>query len=39
VAPLPGADEHRLDETEGTAAVGALPAALRKLVNGSACAR
>jgi uncharacterized protein involved in outer membrane biogenesis len=39
VAPLPGADEHRLDETKGTAAVGALPAALHKLVNGSACAR
>jgi uncharacterized protein involved in outer membrane biogenesis len=38
VAPLPGADEHRLDEIKGTAAVEALPAALHNLVRGSACA-
>jgi AsmA family protein len=39
MTPLPGADEHRLDETEGTAAMEALPAALHKLVRGSACAK
>jgi hypothetical protein len=39
MTPLPGADEHRLDETEGTAAIKALPAALHKLVRGSACAK
>jgi uncharacterized protein involved in outer membrane biogenesis len=39
VTPLPGADEHRLDEIKGDAAVQALPASLHKLVNGSACMR
>ncbi len=37
VTPLPGTDEHWLDETEGTAAVEALPAALHKLVRESTC--
>ncbi len=39
VTPLPGADEHRLDEIKGNAAVEALPASLDKLARGSACAR
>jgi uncharacterized protein involved in outer membrane biogenesis len=38
VTPLPGADEHRLDEIKGNAAVEALPASLHKLARGSACA-
>jgi uncharacterized protein involved in outer membrane biogenesis len=36
--PLPGADEHRIDGAEGTAAIEALPSALSKLADGSACA-
>jgi uncharacterized protein involved in outer membrane biogenesis len=38
VTPLMGADEHRLDTTDGSAAVEALPAALHKLASGSGCA-
>ena len=37
VTPLLGADEHRLDEINGNAAVEALPAALQQLVRESAC--
>jgi hypothetical protein len=38
VTPVPGADEHQLDEIKGNAAVEALPASLHKLAQGSACA-
>jgi uncharacterized protein involved in outer membrane biogenesis len=38
VTPQLGADKHRLDATDGNAAVAALPSALHKLVSGSDCA-
>ena len=38
VTPLMGADGHRLDATDGNAAVEALPVALHKLASGSGCA-
>jgi hypothetical protein len=38
VTPLLGGDEHRLDATDGNAAVEALPAVLHKLASGSDCA-
>jgi uncharacterized protein involved in outer membrane biogenesis len=38
VAPLMGTDAHPLSATDGDAAMRALPAALHKLVSGSACA-
>ena len=37
VTPLLGSDQPRLNATDGDAAVGALPAALQKLVSGSDC--